>query len=72
VTKTGVGVVYQNPTSKRENLKPAEFASKCGLSKQVLSNYLNGTHQPGVEKLSRIANEFDVDINFFFSGIKND
>jgi transcriptional regulator with XRE-family HTH domain len=54
----------------RSGLKSASFARKVGISKQVLSHYLTGKHQPGVAKLCRIANEFDVDINFFFSGIE--
>lgn len=42
-------------------ISQTEFCKRCGLNKSALSNYLNGDREPRQDKLSMIADAFDVD-----------
>lgn len=48
-----------------KNLSFYRIAKETGLSQSVLSRYRSGERFPKVEELIRLANFFNVDINYF-------
>lgn len=42
-------------------ISQTEFCNRCGLNQSALSNYLNGDREPRQDKLSMIADAFDID-----------
>lgn len=49
---------------KRAGLSQAELAQKLGISKSAVSMYENGKREPDFELTERIADLFNVDMNF--------
>lgn len=53
----------------RENgLSPRAFAKQVGVSRAAVSMWLNRVVQPQIGTLTRICQEFDVPIQYFFTG----
>lgn len=48
----------------RENLSQQELADKLGISKSSISMYENGNREPDLETLEKIADFFNVDMDF--------
>lgn len=49
---------------QRQNLTQVELADKLGVSKSTISMYENGNRKPEYEMLEKIADFFNVDMNF--------
>lgn len=48
----------------RENFSQQELADKLGLAKSTVSMYENGNRQPDLENLEKIADLFNVDMDY--------
>ncbi len=48
----------------RDNLSQQELADKLGVSKSSISMYENGNREPDLETLEKIADFFNVDMDF--------
>lgn len=48
----------------RQNLTQLELAEKLGMSKSIISMYENGNRKPDFETLEKIADFFNVSMNF--------
>lgn len=51
---------------KKYNITIQELCNKTGLSYSFLSNFENNKHSITVSNLSKIANFFNVELNYFF------
>lgn len=50
---------------KRNNLTQQELADRVGLTKTSISCYESGTRTPTLDTLIDLANELNVDVNYF-------
>ena len=48
------------------NLSQQELADKIGVSKSSINMYERGEREPGIETVKRIADFFDVDVDYLF------
>ena len=51
---------------KEYNLSQQELAAKIGISKSSINMYERGEREPGLETVKRIADFFNVDIDYLF------
>ncbi len=49
---------------KDNNLSQSQLANKIGVSRTIVGNYERGTNSPSVEILLKIANTFNVSVDF--------
>lgn len=50
-----------------KNMSDYRVAKEAGIAQETLSSWKRGKYVPKREKLERLANYFDVDVDFFFS-----
>lgn len=55
----------------REHLSQQELADKLGIAKSTVSMYENGNREPDLETLERIADLFNVDMDYLIGRKKN-
>lgn len=51
---------------QEHNLSQQELADKIGMSKSSVNMYERGEREPGIETVKRIADFFDVDVDYLF------
>ncbi|MGG3924938.1 helix-turn-helix transcriptional regulator [Metabacillus fastidiosus] len=56
---------------KLKGLSQYELADRLGFSRGKLSNYEQGSRQPDYETLKKIADYFDVSLDFLITGQKD-
>lgn len=49
---------------KQHNLSQADFAKKIGVSRTIVGNYERNTNMPSVEILLKMANVFNVSVDY--------
>ena len=57
---------------KRAGLTQAELAEKLGVSRSTIGNYEKGIRTPDYEMLEKIADYFNVDLNFLLGKSGNE
>ncbi len=57
---------------KRAGLTQAELAKKIGVSRSTIGNYEKGIREPDFETLEKIADFFNVELNFLLGKSGND
>lgn len=50
---------------KRSNLTQEQFAVKVSMNRGNIASYEKGSAEPSIEKLQRITQHFNVDLNYF-------
>ena len=65
--KAGYGFIGENLTKAREvrGISQPELARRIGVSRQAVSQYENNTTPPGVQTLTRIAEELKLPLHYF-------
>lgn len=53
----------------RDKLSIPQFASRIGVSRQAASCWMNGDYEPGLDSLIRVADEFDVSLDWLVGRI---
>lgn len=48
---------------EERNMKQADLCKKTEISSALMSNYISGTNEPGIERLARIAKALSVSID---------
>lgn len=56
---------------ERDKLTQEELAKRLGISKSAVSMYECGKREPDFETVEKIADYFNVDINFLFTGVNS-
>jgi transcriptional regulator with XRE-family HTH domain len=57
---------------EKNNVKPSKVANAIGISPVVFTDWKKGKSKPKVDKLVLIANYFNVTIEYFLEGDKNE
>lgn len=56
---------------QRERLSQQELGEKLGIAKSTISMYENGNREPDLETLEKIADFFNVDMNYLLGHARN-
>lgn len=56
---------------KAKNVKPANISKETGISKATFSAWKSGEYTPKIDKLAKIAEYFDVSIDYLTGNTEN-
>lgn len=56
---------------KIEKLSQSELARKIGISQSAICNWLNGKKEPSIESLWKLADYFDVTVDYLIGKEKD-
>lgn len=54
-----------------KGVKPSEVSRATGVATATLSSWKSGKYTPGIDKLKKIADYFDVSVEYITQGVKN-
>ena len=57
---------------EKYNKTPYQVAKDTGIATATFTEWKNGTYQPKIDKLIKIAKYFDVPINVFLDELRED